>query len=347
MKNLTCSLQETILEVMKKLDQTGMEIVIALDEDNHLIGIVTDGDVRRGLIRGFSLEDSIEKILNRNPKVFSLGTSTSEIQKKLRENHIEQAPIIDSEGRFVSLEFAQGNRMSLENEYAAVIMAGGMGTRLYPLTREIPKPMMKIMDKPVLEHIINKLEKFGYRKIYISICYLGEIIENYFQDGKRFGVDIEYLREDKQMGTAGSLSLIQDRKHSHYLIMNGDVLSDVDLDFMLNCHLQDQNQITIASRREEIGIAYGVLEIQEDKVAWIEEKPTFSLPVNCGIYFVSEKILSYIQNETFLQMTTLINQCIQKNLQVGFFPMGNFWVDIGKPEDLLAVQKRMDFLGEK
>jgi len=322
----------TLLEVMKIIDESLLQFAVVVDIDNHLLGTVTDGDIRRGILKGHSMDVLITKVMNRNPitaleqkpKNFYLGL--------MKSKQLKQLPIIDKYNKIVDIIFidniSQGNKENL-----VVLMVGGLGTRLRPLTDHIPKPMLKVGGKPILENIIEGFKQYGYTNFVLSVNYKKEIIQNYFQNGEAFGVSITYIEEEKRMGTAGALSLLPNKPTKPIFVMNGDLLTQVNFDQLMQFHEENKKLATMCVREFEYQIPYGVIEINGTNLLSINEKPIHKSFVNAGIYVLSPETFNYIPNDTFFDMPTLFERIIKEDQFTAAFPIREYWLDIGKMDD--------------
>ena len=343
--NEDVSIQETI----RLIEKHKLKIVLVVDNSNHLIGTVTDGDIRRGILGGKSSDESIKTIANRNPFVVPNHLPDSEIINIMLSRSMYKIPVVDKDGTVCGLklidELIAQKEKTLPNY--AVIMAGGLGTRLHPLTSEVPKPLLTIGQKPVLHIIVGQLASFGFRNILISINYKAEMIETYFQSGQYFGVNINYLRESKQLGTAGALSLINDDKFlkEPVLVMNGDILTGIDFASLLEHHGKHKHDITVCVRRHEFQIPYGVVDLKGTKISNIEEKPMKEFFISAGIYIINPSLIKEIPSNTYFNMTDLIKSALKEGKVVRPFPIMEYWLDIGRLFDYeKAIVDRLGFV---
>lgn len=332
-KELLIHQSYTILDAMKVLDRIGLQIVIVVDADQRLQGIITDGDVRRAILKGVDLSESVSEVMNRNPIVLKHGTDPRTINRKLKEKNLRHVPVLDENNRIIDLKLAEGslNRKIYDN--LVVLMAGGLGTRLRPLTDEIPKPLLKVGDKPILETIIQNFYEYGFRNFAISVNYKKELIKHYFGDGSNFGVSITYIEEDKRLGTAGALSLLTEKQIKSMIIMNGDLLTKVNFEQLLYFHEENNSQATMCVREYEYQVPYGVIKTRNQQLIAIEEKPIERYFVNAGIYVLNPNVLEMIPPNTFFDMPELFEQLIKENEETVVFPVREYWMDIGRLAD--------------
>ena len=323
-----------IREVMKIIDENKDGIVLVANEEGRLVGTVTDGDIRRFMPPGRPFDEPSSSVMWINPATVPLGASRAEIREVLARNRLRSIPVVDLEGRPCDLVHLRDFLPSEDGDPMAVIMAGGEGKRLRPLTESIPKPMAKIGDRPILENIVRNLEKAGIKKLYLTVNYQAEAIEGHFGDGNQFGVSINYLREKVKMGTAGGLSLLPEIPHEPFIVMNGDLLTTVNFNRMFDFHRQHRSVLTIAASEYHLGIPYGVLDLAGHFVLGVNEKPTKSVFCNSGIYILNPELLRLIPNNAHYNMTDLMRDVVREGLPMAAFPLHEYWVDIGQKEDL-------------
>ncbi len=335
------SKEASIRDVMQVIDRNKEGIALVVDENKRLIGSITDGDIRRFLIANRSLEETADKIMYMTPISAHLDSSESEIRSILKKYRVRNVPLIDKLGRPKRLVSFRDFLENGKAEPVAVIMAGGEGKRLRPLTEQIPKPMLKVADKPVLENIIQALAVSEIRKIYISVNYKADAIEGYLKDGAHLSVAISYLREKKKLGTAGALTLLPEIPKHPFLVINGDIMTKIDLRRLLDFHQHHRCVMTIGAVRYRVSIPYGVLNLAGHYVLDVEEKPKQQFFCNAGIYALNPEALQFIPTDTYFDMTELMKKAIHAGLPVGAFPIHESWIDIGKMTDL--QQARLDF----
>lgn len=332
-KNILLKPTSTIKEALKIIDSGSMKIAIILDENEKLLGTLTDGDIRRGLLGDLSLSDSIESIIFRTPTVCKIEDTKEKILEIAIEKKLYQMPIVDSDGKLVGIEEVDELLKSKSKSNKVVLMVGGLGTRLYPLTKNTPKPMLKVGNKPILETIILNFKKYGFTDIILSVSYKSEIIEEYFQDGRDFGVKIEYIHEEKRMGTAGALSLIREKLHEPFFVMNGDLLTNINFEHMMDYHLQNNSMATMGVREYDFQVPYGVVNVDGIDIKSIEEKPVHNFFVSGGVYVLSYDSLQYIPQNEYFDMPTLFEKIISNGQKSISFPIREYWLDIGRVEE--------------
>lgn len=323
----------TIKQALKIIDSGARQIALVVDKDDKLIGTLTDGDIRRGLLNGLNLNDSIEPIIFKTPTVAYISDAKEDILKKALAKKLHQIPIVDEYGKIIGIkEIEELVKPSIKSN-KVVLMVGGLGTRLKPLTDNIPKPMLKVGNKPILKTIVEKFAEYGYVNIIMCVNYKSHIIQEYFGDGSDLGVKIEYVLENKRMGTAGALSLLKQNPKESFFVMNGDLLTNVNFEHLHNYHMSHDAMATMCVREYDFQVPYGVVNIQGTKILSIEEKPIHKFFVSAGIYMFSSEILKYIPKNEFFDMPKLFEKLIEKNETTVSFPLREYWLDIGRMEE--------------
>lgn len=329
-----------LIEAVRAIEVSIRRMAVVVDSDNRVVGTLTDGDVRRHLLAGGSLNEQVSKAMNLNPITAELGFADGYIKDLLRQGNVAGLPLIDSDGKYLRLlhliDLVHDDSFpDVDFGFSfAVIMAGGEGTRLRPLTETIPKPMVKVGGVPLIERQIHRLMKVGIRRIYISVNYLGHIIEEYFGDGHEFGAEIHYLREQEKLGTAGSLTLLPECPSNPIIVMNGDILTTSDFDSFFTFHKKHCAKITMAAVDHRVNIPYGVIRAEGPFVKGLVEKPSERFLCNAGIYALSPEVLNLLPAGHFNNMTDLIDICLENQQLVAVFPVHEYWNDIGTPDDL-------------
>jgi len=323
----------TIRQALEVINTGSMKIALVVDENKKLLGTLGDGDVRRAILRGRSLDDLIETIYFRTPVTCEINDPKEKMLQLAFANKLYQIPVVDGEGRVVGIAEVDELFRPVQRTNKVVLMAGGLGTRLSPLTDTTPKPMLHVGKKPILETIIENFSKYGYTDIIVSVSYKSHVIEEYFGDGKAFGVKIEYAREAKRMGTAGALSIVRDRLTEAFFVMNGDLLTNVNFEHMLEYHHSHNAVATMAVREYEFKVPYGVVTVRDDAIVSIEEKPTSKFSVCAGIYVLSPQSLAYLPDNEFSDMPTLFEKLIAAKNNIVSYPIREYWLDIGRKDD--------------
>ncbi|WP_373018331.1 nucleotidyltransferase family protein [Thiomicrorhabdus sp.] len=326
----------TIKEALTVLDREALQIVLVVDSNDVLLGTLTDGDVRRALLRGEGLDGSVTAALNPNPTVGLQSQTETAWKRKMLEKSIRHLPIVDEDKKIVGLYYDKKEVVKRLNP--VVLMLGGLGTRLRPLTESVPKPMLRVGDRPILETIVTHIAEQGFVNFYFCINYLGEQIRSYFGDGSQWGVNIEYVEEDERMGTAGALSLLPEKPDLPFVVMNGDLLTKVDLTALLDFHTEHNNITTACVREYAQQVPYGVVDIQGTRVTQMVEKPVYRYFVNAGIYALSPEAMDKVPEQAFYDMPTLIEEVLSEKGNVGGFPITEYWMDIGQMPDFEQAQ---------
>lgn len=317
------------------LNASPYKLVLVCSSEGRLTGTLTDGDLRRGLLGGLSLEDPVTKAMNRSFAAGHLGDPKSELHSLMRKRQIHELPILDKSGSVVDLVTDRPELTPFDGTF--VIMAGGRGSRLMPLTGSTPKPMLLVGAKPILEHILTSAISQGFENFVISVNYLGNQIESYFGDGSAWGVSITYLREEEPLGTAGALSLLPRSVPGPIVVSNGDLVTNLDYRAMIQNHEQSGATISVAIRRFELRNPYGVVDTNGEFVEGIVEKPAYVSQVNTGIYVLAPEVLTSLQPNSFLNMTDLVQNALDQNEKVAAFAIHESWMDIGTPQDFQAA----------
>jgi dTDP-glucose pyrophosphorylase len=326
-----------VREALIQLDKLASDaILFVVDKDYKLIGSLTDGDIRRGLIQGYSINDKIDLIIQPTPMFLRKGDSDIDKVIQFREKLYKIIPILDNENRVINVINFREIKSYLPID--AVIMAGGKGQRLLPLTEKTPKPMLVVGKKPIIEHNLDRLALFGIDDFWISINYLGEQIESYFGDGSSKNVNISYVREKKILGTIGAISQIYDFKHEFVLITNSDLLTNLDYEHFFLDFLAQNADMAVVTIPYQVNIPYAVLETEEGRVLNFKEKPTYTYYSNGGIYLVKKSVFQYLPKEEFFNATDLIDVLIRQGKKVYSYPLMGYWLDIGNPSDFKRAQ---------
>ncbi|MDX8400573.1 MAG: nucleotidyltransferase family protein [Gallionellaceae bacterium] len=331
----------SLMDAVRAIEVSRRRMAVVVGEDGALLGTLTDGDVRRHLLAGGGVESLVSSAMNLNPLSAEIGSPDGYMKDVMRRGNVVALPLVDNHGKFVRLvhliDLEQGQAEVGVGKLGfafAVIMAGGEGTRLRPLTADIPKPMVKIGGVPLLERQIERLANVGIERVYISVNYLSHIIEGYFGDGSNFGIEISYLREQEKLGTAGALSLLPECPDGPIMVMNGDILTTSDLDSLHSFHLNHGAAITVAAIDHRVDIPYGVIRADGPFVTGLVEKPSERFLCNAGIYAVSPEALGLLPSGGYSNMTDLIDICLARDFPVSVFPVHEYWNDIGTPDDL-------------
>lgn len=328
----------SVKDAMQVMDKSALQIAFVVDEKNRLLGAVTDGDVRRGILRGGDLSQSVAAIMNIHPISALQGTERAALLRLMKAKTVRQIPLVDEENHLVGLAQMEELLYRPQRDNAVVLMAGGLGTRLRPLTDQTPKPLLKVGAKPILETILESFLDAGFHRFYFAVNYKSQMIEDYFGDGSRFGAEIEYLHEKKRMGTAGALYFLPELKEP-ILVMNGDLLTKVDFDALLGYHIEQGAAATMAVREYNYQVPYGVIDFDGERITGIREKPSYSFFVNAGIYVLSPEAVARVDKEEFFDMPQLFDELMAAGKKTTVYPVREYWLDIGRMDDFQRAQE--------
>lgn len=337
-KKVLVSPDTSIREAIRVIDQGALKIALVVDAGTRLVGTVSDGDVRRGILKGCDLENPVLQIMNTSPTVAGKYDGSEKVLGLMRQKQIYQIPLVDNNGVVVGLKVIDTILNTPHRENRVVLMAGGLGSRLKQLTSDIPKPLLKVGDKPILETILDNFITHGFNHFFISVNYRSELIEKHFGDGSRWGVRIDYLREDKKLGTAGALGLLPKTPSEPILVMNGDVLTKVNFEQLLEFHTEHKAAATMCVREYDFQVPYGVVKLDNHRIVSIEEKPIQRFFVNAGIYVLEPEVLEMIPHGTYLDMPTLFGTLVTQERETAVFPIREYWLDIGRIDDFEQAQ---------
>lgn len=342
-KKILVSPLSSIQDVLKVIDNEALQLALVVDFDNRLLGTVTDGDIRRALINGVSLSHPISEIMYITPTVVDRSASQDKLLELMSAKQLNSIPILDN-GIVVGLKTIHHVKQKAKYDNPVFLMAGGFGSRLKPLTDNCPKPLLKVGDKPILETVLIRFIKAGFHQFYISTHYLSEMIIEYFGDGAKWGISINYVHEESPLGTGGALGLLpKDLPEIPVILMNGDVLTKVDFEALLAFHNENDANATMCVREYEYQVPFGVIESEGNKIKSMVEKPTQRFHVNAGIYVVGRKIIDQVNNNEVVDMPTLLERYIDE--RVLMFPFHEYWLDIGRIDDFNRAQIDIQTLG--
>jgi dTDP-glucose pyrophosphorylase len=341
--------ETTLIETMETITQGRRQISVVVDAENRLMGTVTDGDIRRAILSKVDiLETHVATVMQKSPHVAQVSDSEEVMVAKMREHKIRALPVLDQDNRVVSivhLDSLMEPQAPVENW--VVIMAGGLGKRLRPLTEEMPKPLLPVGSKPLLETIVENFQRYNFRQFYFAVNYKADQIRNHFGDGGKWNAEIRYLEEETRLGTAGALRLIEERPTAPIIVMNGDLLTRVDFEALLDFHLQEGAAATMCVREYDFQVPFGVVELEDQRVKSIVEKPVQQFFVNAGIYVLNPDLLDQIPADGYFDMTTLFENLIENGQRASVFPVKEYWLDVGRIDDLdLARLEYEDVFGE-
>lgn len=320
------------------IDTSSLQIGLVVDPEGKLLGTVTDGDIRRGLLRGTSLGAPVEQVMHRSPLVAGLSDSALTRRNKMRSRRLRHLPILDEQGRIIGLDLLEDLERSYRDNWV-VLMAGGRGVRLRPLTDDRPKPLLEVGGRPILETILASFVNHGFWRFFIAINYRGEQIVEHFGDGSRWGVEISYLREEQQLGTAGALRLLPERPSRPVVAMNGDLLTSVNLGQMIEFHERECPWATMAVRQYDFQIPYGVVRVDSHRLVGFDEKPVLNYFVNAGIYILDPQVIDLLPPNQPFDMPSLFQATTARGQQALVFPIREYWTDIGQLDDFKRAQE--------
>jgi dTDP-glucose pyrophosphorylase len=329
--------QTPISQAVKHMDA---EAALVIDKEGKLCGMITDGDIRRSFLAGAALETPVSEIMTLNPVTVKKDTSQMAIMALMMQKKIRHLPVIDHKRRPVALELLKNQLEDLEPA-EAVVMAGGKGTRLHPLTLNTPKPLLKVGKETILDNILQNLQGNGIQDVVLTVNHLAEQIVDHVGDGSQHNLAVNYLQEEQALGTAGGLTLMTRKPESSFLVMNGDLLTGLDFRSLTKFHRDSSCCMTVCVRRHSIKIPYGVIEMAEDnlKINQVVEKPDHEFLVNAGIYMLEPKMIELIPEGEFFDMVSLMNAALAKGWNVGAFPVLEYWKDIGQHDQIQEARK--------
>lgn len=332
----------TLHQAIAAIDRGARQIALVVDGAGRLVATVTDGDVRRGLLRGLGLDAPVAEVMNRTPLTIRAEEGPEAARRLMRARSLHHVPVVDDAGRLVDLAWIDDLSGLARRDTRVVLMAGGLGQRLRPLTETVPKPMLPVGGRPILEHILRSFVDQGFVRFTISLNYLGEKVRAHFGDGAEFGAEIDYVEEQARLGTAGALSLLTDRPASPFIVMNGDLLTQMRFDALLRFHDETGAAATLCARPFEMQVPYGVIEADGPYLRGIVEKPVHSHFVNAGIYALSPGALDALRPGEPLDMPDLFTRLTDGGAKAGVFPLREYWLDIGRLEDLERARAEFD-----
>jgi dTDP-glucose pyrophosphorylase len=333
-KQSTLKAEDTIAAAIEVLEREALRIVLIIDEEFRLLGTVTDGDIRRALMRYGALTTQLKLIMNQDPVVASANEEKSVLLKKMSSRNLLHIPLLDESRRLVGMETFQHLVKKPVFDNVVFLMAGGFGTRLHPLTLDIPKPLLKVGSKPILETIINQFISSGFHNFYISTHYKAQMVKEHFGNGEKWDVNIKYINETTPRGTAGALGLLpKDIPDLPVLVMNGDLLTQLNHERLLTYHNEQKGIATMCVREYDFEVPYGVVETEDARITSIVEKPRYSFFVNAGVYVLDTELIRRVNGGEYLDMPNLLSNSIAKGETVNIFPLHEYWLDIGNMPD--------------
>jgi dTDP-glucose pyrophosphorylase len=329
----------TIEEAIINLEATGLKIALIVNSNEQLVGIVTDGDIRRGFIQGSGLRSSVFEIMNSTPATVNKGMLPQQVAFMMKNLKIQHIPVVDKSMNLIGLHVADGGVEYKPRMNRVVIMAGGKGIRMRPLTENTPKPMLLVAGRPILEHIIERFRKQGLSRFTICIGYLGELIKEYFEDGSKWDVEIEYLSEESPLGTAGPMRNLQNIGDLPFIVTNGDIISEIDMADLVEFHVEQRAVATMAIRSYELQSQFGVVETNGIEISAIIEKPIYRTQISTGVYVFDPNVLKQLPNSDVLQMPDLFDYLRNLGYRTLAFHFQDQWIDLAKQEDIHETQK--------
>lgn len=345
-RNVVLKADATIRDAMRAIELGSLRIALVCDGENKLLGTVTDGDIRRGLLVDCNMGDDVFRVMQLQPKTAAISDTREYCVRVMHEYDLMALPVVDEAGCLRRLETLHDILKPRKRDNPVFIMAGGFGTRLRPLTDHCPKPMLKVGEKPMLEHLVNRFSQLGFHEFYISTHYMPEVITEHFGDGSAFGVSVTYIHEDKPLGTGGALGLLpQSIAKLPLILMNGDVLTRVDFTNILEHHENQEVDATMCVRELEHQVPFGVIETDEGLISEMVEKPTYRYRINTGIYVLNPDIVSSVSRGSYIDMPALLQQNMDSNKKVGTYTSHDYWLDIGRMEDYQRAQTDIRQLG--
>ncbi|MCK5831464.1 MAG: nucleotidyltransferase family protein [Methylococcales bacterium] len=332
-EKIKLTIDSTIKDALTIIDSGAVKIALVVDKDNKLLGTLTDGDVRRGILKGIALSDTIVNIYFKTPTVVSVNASKEEIIKICTSKKIHQIPVVDEKGIVVSVSLLDELLKPEVHPNKVVLMVGGLGSRLRPLTENTPKPMLHVGNKPILQTIIEKFASYGFVNIIMCVNYKSHVIQQHFGDGSQFGVNIEYISEHKKMGTAGALGLLTEKPKESFFVMNGDLLTNINFESLLDFHESHNAVASMCVREYDFQVPYGVVHIDNGKIKSVEEKPVHKFFVSAGIYMLTPDCIKLIPSDEFYDMPMLFDKLIEMDENTISFPIREYWLDIGRIDE--------------
>jgi dTDP-glucose pyrophosphorylase len=333
------ALDARLVDAMRSLEGSGLEIALVMGDKGRLIGTMTDGDIRRALLKGATLESPLAPYCQRQFKSVRPGAARAEVLELMQALTLSEIPIVDQDGKLGGLHLLREMIGSVELPHWAVIMAGGKGTRLLPVTDDLPKPMIPVAGRPILERLVLHLVGHGIRRIFLSINYLGHIIENHFGDGQKFGCKIEYLRESQPLGTGGALALLPETPSNPLIVLNGDLVTMVNFGAMIEFHERGGHAATLGVREYSHVVPFGCVGINAGRIVQFEEKPILTRFINTGLYILEPKLLARVPRQQDFPITNLFEDCLRRGEALGAYEIEDDWIDIGQREQLKLARE--------
>lgn len=332
-RNILISPETPIVKAIEIMNQSGLQIALVVDENGRLLGTVTDGDVRRAILKHLSLDEAVSVVMNPAPSYVYREHSHENAIQFMKSKKLHQIPILDKGHHVVGLEIADELLSPAPRDNWVLLMAGGLGRRLEPLTENCPKPLLKVGDKPLLETILESFAEQGFRHFYIAVNYKAEMIKRHFGDGSRWAVEVKYLQEGKSLGTAGALGLLPNKPEKPLLLMNGDILTQMNYGKLLDFHNKNLAEATVCVKEYNNQIPYGVVTVKKNRLLKIEEKPQHRFFISGGIYVFNPAVLDYVPTGSSLDIPVLLKTLLAQGKKIAAFPIREYWIDIGRFDD--------------
>ncbi|MDN5849924.1 MAG: nucleotidyltransferase family protein [Nitrococcus sp.] len=346
-----------IRDALQKIDELALQIVAVVNDEGRLVGSVTDGDARRGILQGLSLEEPVSRIMNSDPLTADPQVTWPDAMRIMHQHRIHQLFIVNEAGILIGLVTTDGTIIGVDLDVPAdpqnktmdvpvVILAGGLGTRLRPLTEDIPKPLLQIGDRPLLETTIKGLARRGFRRIFLAVNYKADMVKAHFSDGSAWGMEISYLHEDCRLGTAGPISLLPEVLETPVMVINGDLLTSVNYNQLLDFHRDCGDDLTMCVREYTFTVPYGVAALDGHHVEALQEKPEHTFFINAGVYVLSPQAIAAVPPNQYFDMTQLVDEFLAEGRKVNAFPIREYWLDIGQMADYEQALNDIDQLVE-
>jgi dTDP-glucose pyrophosphorylase len=332
--------EETVRDAMRMITDNWREFVLVIDAGDCVIGVITDGDIRRGLLSGLTLDSLVSTVMTRDFIAVGEEADRAGVLDLMKARSIRHVPVLDRQRRLIGIHFLESLIGKETKPNIAVVMAGGEGRRLRPLTDARPKPMMEVAGRPILERIILHLVGYGIKRVYVAVNYLATSIVQHFGDGERFGCAIEYLREDRPLGSGGALSLLTPTPSEPLLVMNGDLVSQFDVSRLLEHHMRSRAVATVATRMHQVDVPFGVIDVSDDRLVGLSEKPSLYFSINAGIYVLHPSLLGMIPVDEFYPITKLFERLLAEGQTVSVYRIEEDWIDVGRRDDLARANGR-------
>lgn len=346
LQSAVVSREATIREALQAIDDTALQICFVCDDEGRMLGTITDGDIRRSLLKGADLATPVIRIMNVDFQyVVKENGYRRQAQALMEQQNVARLPVLDRDGRIIDIILNSKFFKRQTQDNIVVIMAGGAGTRLRPLTENCPKPLLKIGGRPILEHSIMNFKRCGFHRFYVSINYLGHMVTDFLKDGSNLGVEINYLEETKRLGTAGALALMPNRPETPFLVTNGDIIMQADMDDLVKRHMESQVMGTMCIRQHNTSIPFGVVHTDGRYITSLVEKPSYTYFINAGIYCLNPEVIDLIPPDTFYNMTDLFEALIEKQHKTTTYLIEGSWIDVGSVEDYNYACQNLNLLG--